>query len=97
MIIKARKLKEEKKDKKKSKYQSKLCSRGNSVKDGWHHERLFHFNFDLALNGESYFGDCWIPVRPDHLFVEQKYGVGFLNKKQGNVSLKIFTNKIFAQ
>lgn len=52
------------------------------MKDSWHHERLFHFNFDLALNGEGYFGDRWIPVRPDHLFVEQEYGVGFLNKRK---------------
>lgn len=31
-------------------YHSKLCSRGNSVKNGWHQQRLLHLNLNLTLN-----------------------------------------------
>lgn len=48
------------------------------MKDSWHQEGLLHLHLDLTLDGEGGFGDGWIPVTQDHLFIEQEYGIGFL-------------------
>lgn len=48
------------------------------MKDGWHQQGLLHLDLNLTLNREGGFGDGWVPVAQDHLFVEQEYGVGFL-------------------
>lgn len=69
-------------------HQSELCSRGNGVKDGWHQDGLLHLDQNLALNREGGFGDGWVPVAQDHLFVEQEYGVGFLESNSESSELR---------
>lgn len=58
------------------------------MKDGWHQEGLLHLDLDLTLDGERGFGDGWVPVAQDHLFVEQEYRVGFLESNSESSALR---------